>query len=69
MAKIKELRLAKGLSQAALVEKAGISMATINRLENGKVKAHKSVLRLIAQALEVNPSELEEIPVKKEVPS
>ena len=36
--KIRRLRTAGGLSQAALAERAGVSRATINAIENGSVK-------------------------------
>jgi transcriptional regulator with XRE-family HTH domain len=67
MNRLKEIRRAKGLSQQALAKRAGVHVSTIKRFEFEKVKCHNSVLKLIAQALEVDPSELvdDEIPPSK----
>ncbi len=59
MIKLKQLREARNMTQEELAAKAGITAATISRAESGKCKPHKSILRLIAQALKVNPKELQ----------
>ena len=56
--KLKALREAKHLSQQELASQAGVSVGTIHRIETGKVKPHKSILRLIAGVLDVAPAEL-----------
>jgi transcriptional regulator with XRE-family HTH domain len=57
--RIKELRIQKGLTQEELAHAAGVAFQTINQVENGKRKPHKSILKLIAQALEVKTEELQ----------
>ncbi len=58
MNKLKELREAKRLSQEELAALSGLNYRTIGRLEAGKHKAHGSVIRVLAMALEVKPEEL-----------
>lgn len=55
--RIKEIRLTKGWTQAELAEKAGVRRATVNRIENARVKAiDLEVLEKLAKALEVDPA-------------
>ena len=57
--KIKERREKLGISQAELVEKTGLSRATISMLENGgEVDIKVSTLKAIADALKCSPSSL-----------
>ncbi len=57
--RIKELRGARGLSQAALAELVGVRQATINDLENGYSRRDTlALLEKLAQALGVEPGEL-----------
>ena len=58
--RIKELRTAKGWSQAELARQAGIRRATVNRLENvAEIKSlDMSVLEKLATALQVDPGYL-----------
>jgi transcriptional regulator with XRE-family HTH domain len=56
---LKELRLKNYLSQAELAHKAGLSMATINRLENGRTKPVFKTIRVLAKALGVEPRDIE----------
>lgn len=57
--RIRELRLQKGLTQMDLAFKCNDKdYSQINRVELGKVNFSVSYLSLIAEALEVKPSEL-----------
>ncbi len=62
MAKLKRLREEQVLSQRELARMAGLTHATIWRLENGFKEAHPQTIRKIAGVLGVEPREL----VKKE---
>jgi transcriptional regulator with XRE-family HTH domain len=60
MAKLKELRLKKFLSQAELAKESGISEGTINRLEKGNThEPNFKTIRDLAKALGVDPHEIE----------
>ncbi len=59
MKSLKELRLMNYLSQAELARKAGLSTATINRLENGRTKPVFKTIRVLAKSLGVAPAEIE----------
>ena len=52
--RIKELRESKGLSQEELSEKAGVSLRTIQRIENGESVPRGSTLRTITSSLDVS---------------
>ena len=53
--RISELRQAKGWTQTELARRAGIRRATVNRIENAKVKAiDLEVLEKLARALDVD---------------
>ena len=56
--KIKELRESKGLSQEELCENSGISLRTIQRIENGESVPRGSTLKTIASSLNVSPDSL-----------
>jgi transcriptional regulator with XRE-family HTH domain len=58
--KLKKLRKSRGLTQAALAQKAGISREYLARLEMGRHDPHLSRLRKLAKALRVKVSELVE---------
>jgi len=51
---VKLERESRGLSQQELATKAGIGIATLSRLENGKNKPNKATLAVLARALGVN---------------
>ncbi|MCD6180557.1 MAG: helix-turn-helix domain-containing protein [Bacteroidales bacterium] len=53
-AKIKELRILKGLTQEELAEQTGLSVRTIQRIESGEVDPRTYTLTALAQALEVD---------------
>ena len=57
--KLKELREQAILSQRDLAEKAGVSYATICRLETGKQKPNFKTIRKLAEALDVHPGDIE----------
>ncbi|MCR9016771.1 helix-turn-helix domain-containing protein [Aquiflexum gelatinilyticum] len=52
--KIKSLRLAKGLTQQELSDQSGISLRTIQRIENGEVKPSLYSLKKLSEVLEVD---------------
>lgn len=56
--RIKELRIAKGLSQDALAELANTSQPQIDRLEKGQRNLTQTWMTRIAKALGVRPAEL-----------
>ncbi len=54
--RLKELRLALGLTQAELATRAGIRRATVSRIENAQVTAiNLKVLEKLADVLAVDP--------------
>ncbi len=55
MPTIRELRVARGLSQEALAAKARVSMRTVNRLERGNAVTRATV-DAVAKALGVSPN-------------
>ena len=55
---LKRLREAQFLSQLDLAGKAGVSRATVVRLESGEVEATFQTSRKLAEALGVGPGEL-----------
>lgn len=57
--RVRQLRLARGWSQAQLAERSGLSVRTIQRVENGANPGLES-LRSLAAALEVDLSELQD---------
>src|SRR5215203_6076371 len=58
MSRLRELRKAKGLSQAKLAELVGASQSDIARLERGRRRLTADWIRRLAPALEVSPAEL-----------
>jgi len=53
--RIKELRNRKGYSQEELSEKTGLSLRTVQRIENGETKPRGDSLRRLATAFDVSP--------------
>jgi transcriptional regulator with XRE-family HTH domain len=54
--RLRELRLALGLTQAELATRAGVRRATVSRLENNRVSAiDLEVLEKLADLLRVEP--------------
>ena len=58
MKNIKDLRIEKGYSQEGLATVSGISLRTIQRIENGKTKPRTSTLNILASSLGVNADQL-----------
>ncbi|MDH6313239.1 transcriptional regulator with XRE-family HTH domain [Parabacteroides sp. PFB2-10] len=59
--KVKELRIKNGMSQEELADKAGISLRTVQRIENGESVPRGDTLKRLAEALKVNTGEILEI--------
>lgn len=58
-----------GLSQEALAEKANVSLSTIQRIEKGTVKPRVFTLKVLAESLEIEASELlSHLEVKDDIP-
>jgi DNA-binding XRE family transcriptional regulator len=51
-------RMATGITQAELAERAGTGRTTIRGLERGNRRAHATTLRRISEALGVTPADL-----------
>lgn len=58
--KIKKARTDRGYSQEKLAEKAGVSLRTVQRVENGKTDPQGDTLVRLAEALDVSPDDLVE---------
>ncbi len=56
--KVSDSRKRLGLSQDALADKANVSLSTIQRIEKGTVKPRTFTLKVLAETLELDPSEL-----------
>ena len=57
--RLRETREARGWTQQQLAEKAGVTRATVSRIEGGKVASlDLEVFDKLAKALEVHPSTL-----------
>ena len=55
--RLQELRETKGWTQGQLAERAGVTRATVNRIERGHPKSIDfDVLEKLARALEVDPA-------------
>lgn len=56
--RVKELRARRGLSQEQLADTSGLSLRTIQRIENGETVSRGDTLRRLAIALQVSPDEI-----------
>jgi transcriptional regulator with XRE-family HTH domain len=56
--RIKDLRNRKGFSQEVLSEKSGLSLRTIQRIENGETEPRGDSLKRLSVAFDVNPDDL-----------
>lgn len=56
--KMKELRVARNMSQLELSQKAGLDLTTVNELENGNREPILSTIWKLARALNVKESAL-----------
>jgi transcriptional regulator with XRE-family HTH domain len=57
-ARIKRFRLAKGLSQAQLADKIGVTRETITAYESGRARLLDDVILNLAKALSVSADEI-----------
>ncbi len=64
--RVKELRNRKGLSQEILSEESGLSLRTIQRIENGETEPTGETLKRLSNALNVNPDELIDWTIKED---
>ena len=64
---VKELRKRKGLSQEELAKNSGLSLRTIQRVENGETDPTGETLRRISAVLDLTPNELIDWDSKKEI--
>lgn len=56
--KIKDLRIQNGITQEALAEKSGLSLRTIQRIENGESIPRGDSLKRLAIALNTSPDDI-----------
>lgn len=56
--RVKELRNRRGISQELLAEDSGLSLRTIQRIENGETEPRGDTLKRLADTLNVTPDEL-----------
>ncbi|NER15070.1 helix-turn-helix domain-containing protein [Leptobacterium flavescens] len=64
--RLKELRIRKGMSQEALSEESGLSLRTIQRVENNQTRPSGDTLKRLSDALNVNPDELIDWAIKED---
>lgn len=64
--RVKELRNQKGISQELLAEASGLSLRTIQRIENGETNPAGDTLHRLSGALNVNPDELIDWAIKED---
>ncbi|WP_104734370.1 helix-turn-helix domain-containing protein [Hanstruepera ponticola] len=64
--RIKELRKQKGMSQEFLSNESGLSLRTIQRIENGETNPTGESLKRLSNALNVNPDELIDWSIKED---
>ncbi|MFN4807948.1 MAG: helix-turn-helix domain-containing protein [Bacteroidota bacterium] len=57
-ARLKEIRTSLNISQKELSEKTGLTLRTIQRIENNEVKPSLYSMKVISEALEITSSEL-----------
>ena len=57
---LKEARAARLLTMRELAEQAGVAPSTVYLIEHGRTVPQFSVIRRLADALEVKPAEIEE---------
>ncbi len=62
---LRRLRNARGLSQDDLAYKAGVSRSYLSQIEKGGFYASLKIVGRLAKALNVEPSELLELPPRR----
>jgi len=63
--RVREVRMAKGLTLVELSKISGVSKTHISEIETGKQMPTLPVLCLLAGAMEVNPEELYKYAIEK----
>ena len=56
--RLRNQRTRRALTQAELAERAGVTTATVARIERNEIEPRMTTLRKLAQGLEVDPAEL-----------
>lgn len=56
--RLKKQRTMRALTQAELAERAGVTTATVARIERDEIEPRMTTLRKLAQGLDVEPAEL-----------
>lgn len=56
--RVKDLRSRKGYSQEELAEKSGLSLRTIQRIENGETEPRGDTLKRLVATFDVSPDEI-----------
>jgi len=64
--RVKELRKQNGKSQETLADDSGLSLRTIQRIENGETNPTGDTLKRLSNALNVNPDELIDWSIKED---
>jgi uncharacterized Tic20 family protein len=64
--KVKTLRNRKGLSQEELSDKTGLSLRTIQRIENGETEPRGDSLKRLAYTFDVSPDEIADWTVQED---
>lgn len=62
-ARLRQFRLAKGLSQENLAYEANISYSQVNRIERGEINTGLSTVFVLARTLQVDLKELFDFPL------
>ena len=63
---VRDLRKGKGFSQKELSKISGLSLRTIQRIENGETNPTGETLKRLSSSLDISPDELLDWKVKKE---
>ena len=64
--RVKEIRNQKGMSQEILAEESGLSLRTVQRIENGESNPTGDTLKRLSNALQVNPDGLIDWTIKED---
>ena len=56
--RLRKQRTRRALTQAELAKRAGVTTATVARIERDEIEPRMTTLRKLAQGLEVDPTEL-----------
>ena len=64
--RIKELRNRKGMSQEFLADKSGLSLRTIQRIENGESSPTGHSIQQLSYALNITPDEITDWAIKED---